>query len=144
MKAGKLILFCAMAFVVIGMVFGIYGTVFAQDSKLIKIHAVGDEKLTGIFIDPVTAYIKKNTIVVWLSGIEEQDVAVEFADGKKCKSVTAHGMGFDLDKERWCYVTSFVPFAGSSTLQFVEAGEYVYKVVTKDGKISASAKLIVE
>ncbi len=144
MKAGKLFLCGTMLVVVIGMVLGIHGAVFAQDSKLIKIHGVGEEKLTGIFIEPETAYIKKDTIVVWLSGVEEQEVKIEFADGKKCKSVTAHASNFDLDKERWCYVTSFVPFAATSTLQFVDAGKYSYKVLTKDGKISASGQLIVE
>jgi hypothetical protein len=144
MKAGKLFLCVAMLFVVIGMVMGIHGAVFAQDSKLIKIHGVGEKALTGITLEPKTVNIKKNTIVVWLSGVEQQDIKIEFADGKKCKSVTAHASNFDLDTARWCYVTSLVPFAATSTLQFVDVGKYDYKVVSKDGKVSASGQLIVK
>lgn len=144
MKRGRLLLVGFALAVAFGMVLGTHGVAVAQDAKLIKIHGVGDETLAGIFIDPETAYIKKDTIVVWLSGVKEQEVKVEFADGKKCKSVTAFSVGFDLDKERWCYVTSYVPFAATSSLQFVDVGEYEYKVITKDGKISATGRLVVE
>ena len=131
----------------VGLMLGIQGNVCAQDAKLIKIHGVGGDELKGFFIDPEAAYIKKNTIVVWLDGVPQQDIKIEFADGKKCKSVTAFQSDFnlvDLDKDRWCYVTSWVSFAGTSSLQFTEAGEYTYKVISKDEKVVASGKLIVE
>ena len=143
MKTGKFFLIGAVLVIAFGLVIGSQSTVLAQDSKLIKLHAVGEEELAGIFIDPTDTYVKKDTIVIWLSGIKDQDIKIEFADGKKCKSVTAHAVGFDLDKERWCYVTSFVPFAGTSSLQFTDMGEYLYKVYTKDG-ITASGRIVVE
>ena len=143
MKTGKIILISAVFLIAFGLVLGSQTSVLAQDSKLVKLHAVGDEKLAGIFIDPADAYVKKDTIVIWLSGIKDQEVKIEFADGKKCKSVTAHAVNFDLDKERWCYVTSFVPFAATSSLQFTDVGEYVYKVYTKEG-IKATGRIVVE
>ena len=94
-------------------------------------------------IDPTDAYVEKDTIVLWLSGVESEEIKIEFADGKKCKSVTAHAVNFDLDKERWCYVTSFVPLAATSSLQFTEVGEYMYKVITKSG-VEATGRVIVE
>lgn len=133
--------------VAFGLVLGVQGNVFAEDAKLIKIHGVGGDQLSGIFIDPSVSYIKKNTIVVWLDGVVQEDIKIEFADGKKCKSVTAYQDDFqllDLEKERWCYVTSAVSFAGTSSLQFTEAGEYEYKVVGVNGKVSAEGKLVVE
>jgi hypothetical protein len=132
----------------VGLTLGMQGNVCAQEAMLIKIHGVGgDDALKGFFIDPDTAYIKKNTIVVWLDGVPQQDIKIEFADGKKCKSVTAYQTDFslvDLDKARWCYVTSWVSFAATSSLQFTEAGEYHYKVISKDEKVVAAGKLIVE
>ncbi|MBA3030753.1 MAG: hypothetical protein FP816_18340 [Desulfobacteraceae bacterium] len=130
-----------------GLVLGIQGNVCAQDAKLVKIHGVGGDTLKGFFIDPEVTYAKKNTIIVWLDGVAQQDIKIEFADGKKCKSVTAYQSDFnlvDLDKERWCYVTSWVSFAGTSSLQFTEVGEYSYKVISKDEKVIATGKLIVE
>jgi len=143
-RTGKFLLIGAVLVFAFGLVLGSQGVVSAQDAKLIKIHSVGEEKLAGLFIDPASAYIKKNTIVVWMSGVAQSSIKIEFADGKTCKSVTAHAVDFDLDKERWCFVTSYVPFAATSSLQFTDVGEYVYKVITKDGKISATGKLIVE
>ena len=133
--------------VAVGLMLGLQGNVCAQDAKLIKIHGVGGDELKGFFIDPETTYIKKNTIVVWLDGVPQQDIKIEFADGKKCKSVTAYQSDFslvDLEKERWCYVTSWVSFAGTSSLQFTETGEYDYKVISKDGKVTGGGKLVVE
>jgi hypothetical protein len=131
----------------VGLVLGIQGNVCAQEAKLIKIHGVGGDSLKGFFIDPEITYLKKNSIVVWLDGVPQQDIKIEFADGKKCKSVTAFQSDFnlvDLDQDRWCYVTSWVSFAGTSSLQFTESGEYEYKVISKDEKVTATGKLIVE
>lgn len=143
-KLGKTFIFGFAFVVAFGLIIGNTTVAVAEDAMLIKIHGVGDESLAGIFIDPETAYVKKDTVVVWLSGVKDQEVKVEFADGKKCKSVTAHSMGFNLEKERWCYVTSYVPFAATSSLQFVDVGEYDYKVITKDGKITATGKIVVD
>ena len=143
MKTGKLFLIGAVLLIAVGLVFGTQSTILAQDSKLIKIHGVGEEKLAGIFIDPTDAYVKKDTIVIWLSGVRDHEIKIEFADGKKCKSVTAHAVGFDLEKERSCYVTSYVPFAATSSLQFTDVGDYTYKIYTKNG-ISATGRIFVE
>ncbi|MFO7963714.1 MAG: hypothetical protein R6U50_07325 [Desulfobacterales bacterium] len=143
MKITKLFL-VVFVLITVGVVVGTQSVASAQEALLVKIHGVGDDALKGIFLNPETAYIKKDTIVVWLSGVKEQDVKVEFADGKKCKSVTAYSMGYYLDKERWCYVTSYVPFGATSSLQFLDVGEYVYKVTTKEGNISATGRIIVE
>ena len=144
MKLSRLFLVGFALAAVFGIILGTHGVAVAQDAKLIKIHGVGGEGLAGIFIDPETSYIKKGTIVIWLSGVKQEEIKVEFADGKKCKSVTAFSVGFDLEKERACYVTSYVPFAATSSLQFVDVGEYEYKIVTKSSKITATGRLVVE
>ena len=144
-KSGKIHLVGIVLMLVVGLVLGASSNVLAEDAKLVKIHGVGGDQLVGIFIDPEVTYIKKNAIVVWLDGVVQQDIKIEFADGKKCKSVTAYQSDlWDLDKERWCYVTSWASFSETSSLQFTEAGEYDYKVVSRDGKITAKGKLVVE
>ena len=143
MKRGKFILVGAVLLIAFVLVIGSQNFIFSQGSLLIKLHAVGGDKLTGIFIDPTVAYVKKDDIVVWMSGIEAEDLKIEFADGKKCKKVTAHAINFNLDTERWCYVTSFIPFAATSSLQFTDVGEYFYKVYTSSG-ITARGRIVVE
>lgn len=143
MNKGKLFSIGILMLLAIGLVIGSQGVAMAQDAKLIKLHSVGDEKLTGIFVDPAEAIIKKNTIVIWLSGVVDNEIKIEFADGKKCKSVTAHNEDFEIDQERWCYVTSYVPFASTTSLQFTDTGVYKYTVYTKSG-IKAKGQIIVE
>jgi hypothetical protein len=143
-KSGKFFIIGAALLFVFGIMIAGQGTANAQEAVLIKISSVGAEKITGISINPQVATIKKDTIVVWLNGVQDQEIKVEFADGKKCKSVTAFPVNFDLDTARWCYVTSYVPFAATSSLQFVDAGTYEYTVLTKDGAIKASGKIVVK
>jgi len=134
--------------IVFGFAFGLlYPAVSpanAEDAVLVKIHGVGQDKLAGIFINPADMYVNSGTIVIWLNGVKEQEIKVIFEDGKTCKDVTASDTGdfFMLDV-KGCYVTNFIPFAATSTLQFTESGTFEYTVNSQDGKIKASGKIIV-
>ena len=143
MKTRKLTLIIPVLLLAFGLVIGVQNTVSAADAQLIQVTSSGEGNMAKLTIDPTDAHVKKDTIVIWLSGVLSEDIKIEFADGKKCKSVTAHAAGFDLDMERWCYVTSYVPFAGSSSLQFTESGTYEYTVYTKEGA-TVAGKIIVE
>ena len=148
-KAKISFLFGTILLAVTMMMF-IAGPAIAQSSTnaaLVKIEANNkDGKLSGLLIDPVTRYVTKNTIVVWLSGVPENEIQIVFEEGKTCRDVTANPNmnipGFFLDSKN-CYVTSFLPYAATTTLQFVEVGTYEYEVVTEDGKMKTKGKIVV-
>jgi hypothetical protein len=130
-----------------GMSLTNYNMAMAAEAQLVKIQPVGDlnmDKLTGLYIDPRTLYIDKNTIVVWMNGVPKQEVQVVFQDGKACRDVTANPMGsklgFKLDAKE-CYVTSFIPYADTSSLQFPESGTFYYFVQNADATIIAKGKI---
>ena len=82
--------------------------------------------------------------MVWFNRVFTDEVMVTFKEGKKCLDVTNAPMGFTLDAET-CYVTSWMPFAGTSSLRFMEKGTYEYTVKAKDWKgITAKGRIVVE
>ncbi len=100
----------------------------ATGAVLVKIEpGTKGEKDPTIYINPATRYAKQNTIVVWMNGVMDTEVQVVFEDGKTCRDVSANPNlkipGFFMDSKQ-CYVTSFLPYADTSTLQFVEVGTY--------------------
>ena len=137
-----------LIFILLGCITGLLtpfiSPVNAGDAVLVKIHSIGEEKPVAFFVNPTELYIDKGTIVVWLSGVRDQNIKVVFEDGKTCKDVTADNSAnfFKLDV-KGCYVTNFIPFAGTSTLQFTDSGIFEYVVLSQDDKIKASAKIIV-
>jgi len=130
---GLAILVCATKQVIAG----------AGDAKLVKIVP---EESAGFFVDPPTLNIKMNTIVVWMNGVPNKELKIVFEQGRTCKDVTANPNikqpGFFLDSHE-CYVTSYLPYGATSTLQFPEGGEFEYKVVTEDGTLHANGEIIV-
>jgi hypothetical protein len=123
------------------------GQVLAADAQLIRIQPEGKDKITGFYADPPTVYIKKDSIVVWMSGVPGIEIQIVFNDGKTCKDVTANPNlkqpGFYMDSKN-CYVTTFLPYGDTTTLQFSEEGKYEYQAVTEDGKMQAKGTIIVK
>ncbi len=119
----------------------------AADATLIKIQPTGGEKVSGFNVDPEAITVKKNAIVVWMSFVPEMEIQVIFNEGKSCRDVTAitdqRHPSFYMNNKN-CYVTNFLPYLASSTLQFPEAGAFEYKVVNEDGKLQAKGKIIVK
>ncbi len=119
----------------------------ATDAKLIKILAKGGDKVTEFHLDPETVTINKNTIIVWMSGVSGKEVQVVFKEGRKCKDITVNPnlkiSGFHTDSKN-CYVTNFLPYSATTTLQFPEVGHFEYNVVSDDGKMQAKGKIIVK
>jgi len=48
-----------------------------------------------------------------------------------------------MDNKNGCYVTSFMSFAETSSLQFVKSGTFNYYVATADGKIKGKGTIAV-
>ena len=150
LKVNRLYQFCI---ILLGLAIGVFfanqtSAEQVSDVKLIKIMPEFEgDNVKGFSVDPGVLNVKKNTIVLWMNGVLEQEVQVVFNEGKTCRDISANpnmkAPGFFLDA-RDCYVTSFLPYAGTSALQFIDAGKYEYKVVTEDGKMSAMGKIEVE
>jgi hypothetical protein len=78
-----------------------------------------------IRIESETLLISKGDCVVWFDRAESaEEVKVSFEDGKKCLSGTEAPTGFSLD-EASCDATSWIHFAKTSSLRFMEKGTYV-------------------
>ena len=142
-----LVLFFVGAVTVAAFVF-LAGQAMAADAQLVKIQPeMKGDQIKGLYADPPILYVKKGAIVVWMSGIPKEEVQVIFTDGKTCRDVTANPNdkfpGFYMDASS-CYVTSFLPYCGTSSLQFPEVGAFEYKVETVDGKMSSKGEIIVK
>ena len=62
-----------------------------------------------------------------------------FEEGKKCSSVSNAPVGFSLDHEQ-CYVTSWIPFWGTSSLRFMEKGTFAYAIEVTGGELGEKGK----
>ncbi len=123
------------------------GLSHAAEAKLVKIQPSGGEIVTGFTVDPGTITVNKNAIVVWMSGVPGMEIQIVFNEGKLCRDVTAvtnqnHPSFFMNPKN--CYVTNFLPYCATSTLQFPDAGTFEYNVVNEDGKMQAKGKIVVK
>ena len=118
----------------------------AADATLVKIQPKGGEDVSGFNVVPATVTVKKNAIVIWMSFVPQMEIQVIFHDGKTCRDVTQitdqlHPSFYMNSKN--CYVTNFLPYLATSTLQFPEAGAFEYKVVNEDGSMKANGKIVV-
>ena len=152
LKSKKLLLVLVLLTAVCGFMYANHGTANAEGfASLIKISPVGGQTILGMHIEPSTAYIKKGDAVVWLNQVissmkAKPEVSIEFADGKKCKSaVYVEQPYFKVDEARQCFVTTWMPYGTTSSLEFINAGTYEYTVKVKDAKdVVATGKIIVE
>jgi hypothetical protein len=118
------------------------GKVSAQECRLIQVH--GRTEHPSIMIEPATAFLSKGDCVVWFNRVTAKEIQVVFEEGKRCVDVTKAPMGFSLN-EQSCYVTSWLPFTGTSSLRFMEKGTYKYVVKAKGmSDIRAEGQIVVE
>ena len=139
----KLFLITTIVSVGLVMLLASAGNIFAQEAAIVKIWA----KDQTINIDPPLLKVKKNTIVLWMNGILNAEIQTVFEDGKRCMDVTVNPdlkhPGFYMDAKH-CFVTSYVPYTATTSLQFPEAGSFEYTVVTMDGKMKAKGRIVVK
>jgi hypothetical protein len=135
MNKKKLMIVIGFIFVLAMIIFlSKLGTLSAQECRVIKIHGWTEHR--SIMIEPETIVLSKGDCVVWFNQIMPGVVKVTFEEGKKCSDVSNAPMGFSLNASN-CYVTSWIPFGGTSSLRFMEKGTYQYTV---EGKISGGVK----
>jgi hypothetical protein len=119
----------------VGLVFSIaifqttQGTVNAKEARIVSIFGGDTYSLKSIRLEPQYLTISKDTVVIWNNWARAHEVKVIFEEGKKCQDVTDAPTGFKLDFKS-CYVTSWIPLGGTSSLRFTEKGVYKYVVET--------------
>ena len=118
----------------------------AAEARLIRVWSVGELELTGLRIEPTALHIDKNTIVLWMSGVRDEEIQIVFKSGKECRDVTANpnekNPAFTLDASN-CYVTTIMGFGDTSALEFIDTGKFQYTVQTREGKVKAVGKICV-
>ena len=93
-------------------------------------------------VKPREMKIAPGTCVVWVNWAEGPQISVVFQEGKVCHDVTRAPTGFSLNNQR-CYVSSFLPQGGTSSLKFTKEGTFNYEVVFGGGR-AVKCKLIVQ
>ena len=116
---------------------------FAKDAVIVQISmSQGDStQLTPL---PPNLFVKKNTVVIWMNAIEGEEIQVLFKDGKACQevSLSPEFRGFSLDSKS-CFVTNFIPYSKTSSLEFTEPGTFEYTISNTTGQMSGKGKIIV-
>lgn len=78
-------------------------------------------------IEPETLNVAKGDCVVWINWTRGEDVRVIFREGKKCADVTKAPTRFKQDFSG-CFLTDYLNFGETSSLVFVETGQFDYEV----------------
>jgi hypothetical protein len=129
MKKKKLLLAVGIGVVLAMMVYVFHlETISAQECRIVRI--LGRTDVHPLTIEPATIFINKGDCVVWFNRVFTEEIQVDFKEGKKCLDVTKAPMGYTLNASN-CYVSTWMPFAATSSLQFTEKGAYKYVVTTK-------------
>ena len=117
------------------------GTTTAQDCRLIRVHGGAMQSETP-YIEPQTAWIPKGTCVIWSNWVRTDEIKIVFEEGKKCEDMTDASAAFTMDAAN-CYVTTWVPLGGTSSLKFNEEGTFDYTIQEKKG-LKAKGKIVVK
>ena len=104
----------------------------ATECHIIRI--MGKDVYGGQRLEPEYAVVGQGACVIWTNWITGLEVMINFEEGKTCQDATKAPGGFVLN-ERSCYVTTWLNMGQTSSLVFVEKGEYRYKVETKKGHV---------
>ncbi|MFH0812894.1 MAG: hypothetical protein V2A69_08660 [Pseudomonadota bacterium] len=112
----------------------------AFDVRIIRLHKDTINGGKTIYIEPNTSWIPKDTVVIWVNQARPDEVKIMFEDGKQCADVTSSATAFNLEAS--CFVTSWIPSGGTSSLKFNEAGIFEYIVEASDG-VKAKGKIVV-
>jgi hypothetical protein len=119
------------------------GLLFAEDASIVQVLKTSGESPT-IALSVPDLYISKNAVVVWLNSVQGEEIQVSFKDGKEAMDVSFSPAfkSFCLDSSS-CFVTSFIPYAATSSLQFTKTGTFGYNVTSRTGKHSVKGKIVV-
>ena len=142
MKTMRAALVLGLAFIVVSFLASLQPDESrALDFQIIKVHSLASDDAHKLQVAPDPVEILKGTVVIWLNSIKGREIKVVFEEGKRCADVTSGASGFSYDSA--CYVTTWVPTGGTTSLQFDEAGTFEYGVES-EGLPGKRGKIIVQ
>ncbi len=143
MKTRKLRAIFLCSVLIITSILIVYNnSAYSQDCRIIRVH--GMMAHDAIRVEPAGLFISKGTCVIWLNRSTANEIKIVFKEGKKCASVTDAPTGFNMDDYGHCYVTSWLPFGGTSSLRFLERGTYAYEIQVTAGPAGTEGKKVIE
>jgi plastocyanin len=89
--------------------------------KIIRLATTADRR-----IQPGMAKVKKGTTVIWINR-GSAEARISFSGDQKIQQVCAAPVNFSQEADG-SYSTGHLPFAGTASLCFLEAGTYTYVV----------------
>jgi hypothetical protein len=141
-KRTFLLAICMLTAVAATVAFVHQPTVDAQECRIIRVHGGGPGWTDKILVEPGATFIAKGSCVIWSNWVRTDEIKIVFEEGKKCEDMTEAPVGFKMDAAN-CYVTTWVPLGGTSSLKFNEAGTFEYAIEAKGGQ-KAGGKIIVQ
>lgn len=105
---------------------------YAEETRIVRIHGGESFNTKSLRLEPETLRVGPGSVVVWNNWARASEVKIIFEEGKLCQNVTEASMGFKLDAKQ-CYVTQWTPLGGTSSLRFIERGNYKYAVENRGG-----------
>ena len=131
---------CLIVFITLFV--GVLTNVIAAECRIIRV--TGEAASAGsktLYLEPATVWVSKGDCVVWFNHVRDVEIKISFKEGKTCLDATSAPAGFKITEEN-CYVTSYIPMAGTSSLRFVKEGTYEFMVESKNGA-QVNGKIIV-
>ncbi|MFO7964358.1 MAG: hypothetical protein R6U50_10590 [Desulfobacterales bacterium] len=114
---------------------GLAAEAAAQEGKIITIKTAAAEANAIVQLEPVELTISKNSVVIWLNAIKDQDVNISLSAEERPDAAFSDAMGFSL--EDGMYTAKYLPFIATASLRFVKEGVYTYRVELSNGKKKA-------
>ena len=104
-----------------------WSAVSAQNCRIIRLYGIGEQttKIGSVNIEPRVVWIEAGDCVIWYNWVKDDETQIVFEEGKRCEDMTDAPSGFTLNAHN-CYVTSYVPLGGTSSLKFTDAGTFYY------------------
>lgn len=115
----------------------------SQECRIITILGGATAQTQELILSAPSLVVQKGDCVVWFNRARANEVKVSFENGKTCQNLTDAPFGFKIDDAKDCYVTSWIPFGGTSSLRFVKKGALNYTVETAGG-IKTTGKILVQ
>ncbi|MBU4037466.1 MAG: hypothetical protein KKA35_13655, partial [Proteobacteria bacterium] len=98
-----------------------------------------------ITITPQYMNVPVGSCVVWVNWVRGPEISTSFKEGKTCAATTKSAVGYSITPETGCFITDFLPEGATSSLRFMEAGDYKYDIYVKGRKAPlASGKITVK
>ena len=106
----------------------------AQECRIVRIYGGAGEDIKEIRLEPERMIASKGTCVIWVNWVRDDEVKIVFDEGQKCDDMTDAPIWFKPEHVKGCYLTSWVPLGGTSSLRFNQAGTFDFTVETSGGR----------